>query len=177
MKVYRLAAGVLGFAGSALLLAGCGKPEGTAYTSASKSDVSSAALTKPLPPAPAWAASALGQPVSALVKGSTTCKGAVDVVLKHTPAKGAAGYEVQGWAWDTQGKAPPVRILLTDPTTRVIGTGQVDRDRPDVPQALVDVKTPKVGWTVVTRAAGGLANVVGLTASGALCTIGPAQLS
>ena len=176
LKGCTVTTGALGLAGAAILLAGCGKQEDASYTSSSRSEAAATALKTPLPPAPAWASSALGRPISALVKGSTTCKGAVDVVDKHG-AHGLVGYEVQGWAWDVQGKAAPARILLTDASTHVIGTGEVDRDRPDVPKAQADVKSSKVGWTLVTRATGGLGNVVGLTGAGALCTIGPAQLS
>lgn len=177
LKPCTLAMAALGLAGAATLLAGCGKAENSAYTSSPRDQESQAALSQPLPPAPAWASEVLGRPVSAVAKGSTTCKGAVDVVDKHAPAKGPAGYEIQGWAWDTQGKAAPVRILLTDPGARVIGAGVINRDRPDVPKALVDVKTSKVGWTLVTRATGGMGAVVGMTSTGALCSIGPASLS
>jgi hypothetical protein len=165
---------VVGVAAVTVALAGCGKPENSAYTQSAQND--QVALTTPLPAAPAWAGEVLGKPVSSVVRGATTCKGAVDVTDRHN-SKVAPGDEIQGWAWDVQGKSAPARLLLTDGSAKVIGAGVVNRNRPDVPKALPEVKTPMVGWTVVTRSTSGVANVVGVSASGALCTIGSAQLS
>jgi hypothetical protein len=160
----------------ASLLTGCGKPENSAYTQNYVSPEQEAALKTPLPPGPAWAGTVVGRPVSAIAKGTAACKGAVDLTLKHA-AGGRVGDELQGWAWDPQSKAAPTRVLLTDASAKVIGAGEVDRDRPDVQRAVPAIKTPRVGWTVITRATAGVANVVGVLASGALCTIAPAQLS
>jgi hypothetical protein len=167
---------VLGAAGAAVLLSGCGKPENSAYTSKSQDAAQMAALKTPLPSSPAWAAAVIGRPVSSIAKGQANCRGAVDVTLKHA-AGGRTGDEIQGWAWDLQGKQAPVKILLTDPSAKVIGAGEINRDRPDVPKAVSDVKTSKVGYTLVTRSTAGVGSVVGVTSTGALCNIGAAQLS
>jgi hypothetical protein len=175
MKAAALGSGVATVM-AAGLLAGCGKPENSAYSQTYVSPEQEAALKVPLPPAPAWAGTVVGRPVSSVAKGTAVCKGAVDVTLKHA-AGGRVGDEIQGWAWDTQSKSAPVRLLLTDPSAKIIGAGEVNRDRPDVQRAVPGVKTPRVGWTVITRVTAGVANVVGVLPSGALCTIAPAQLS
>lgn len=173
MKAGLIVTGVA--AAAAALLAGCGKPENSAYTSKPQDEAQTAALKTPLPAAPSWAASVIGRQVSSIAKGQATCRGAVDVTMKHGSG-GRVGDEIQGWAWDMKGKQPPVRILLADPGAKVIGAGDVNRDRPDVPKAVTEVKTSKVGYTLVTRATAGVASVLGVTSTGALCTIGAAQL-
>ena len=80
-------------------------------------------------------------------------------------------------AWDVQGRQAPARVLLTDAGSKVIGAGEINRDRPDVRKGQPEVKSSKVGYTLVTHATSGVASVVGVTGKGALCVIGPAQLS
>ena len=158
-----------------LLLAGCGKSEDASYTTRAQDAAVQAALNTPLPPSPAWAASVLGRPLSAVAKGATTCKGAVDVTMKHAGARG--GNEVQGWSWDEKARQPPARILLVDAASKIVGAGEINRNRPDVPKALAEVKSAKVGWTAITHSVSGVASVMGLSSTGAMCAIGTAQLS
>jgi hypothetical protein len=155
------------------VLGGCGKPENSAYTMSASTPA--ATTSAPLPAAPDWAAGVLGRPVSSFAKGSTVCRGAIDVTTKHVGK--SPGDAIEGWAWDTGAKAPPDRLLLADASAKVIGVGQITRTRPDVPKAVPEVKSPQVGWTVVTRSTKGVGSVLGLSRAGALCTIGPAQLS
>jgi hypothetical protein len=152
------------------MLAGCnGKPE-------EGGDTSNAAQTDPKnppPPYPSWANAMIGRPLAS--NGSTTCKGKIDTVsLKHTGAK--KGSEVQGWAWDEGGAKPFERIVFTNSAGVVIGAGSGGGARPDVPQAVTEVKTPNVGWSGVVGALDGRFKAVGLTASGASCTLDSSTL-
>jgi hypothetical protein len=162
-------------AGVALLvlatLSGCnGKPE---EGSGPGSDAE--LLKTPAPPYPAFAAGMVGKPLSMVSKGSTTCKGKVDMVTaKHSGAR--KGSEVQGWAWDEAGAKPFDRVVFTDPSGTVIGAATVSVVRKDVPGAMKEITNPNVGWTGVIGRLDGTFRAVGLSANSAACTFDTSSL-
>ena len=156
-------------------VAACGKPENDGYTQKSTLTGSGSADQKtPAPPLPAWAAGVMGQPLSSLAKGSVTCRGYIDVAVRHVGAK--PGIAIEGWAWDIKDAKPLSRVLFIDSTSRVIGAAEVGRSRPDVMRAMPMVKSPAVGWSGVTYATSGMISAVGVTAASQTCVLASREL-
>jgi hypothetical protein len=72
------------------------------------------------------------------------CIGFVDVL---SAAEGS-GWSSAGWAWNlAQGEAPQSVVLVGSDDT-VIALAQIDEERPDVAQAILEVTSDRVGWSV-----------------------------
>ena len=151
-------------------LAGCnGKPEDTGQGAASED------VKTPAPPYPAWATAMLGRGLKEVTRGTTSCKGQIDVVsVKHTGVR--PGSEIEGWAWDEKGAQPIAKVLFTNQNDRVIGAADGGRPRPDVKAALPEVKTVAVGWKGVAGATSGDVTAIGMTGGGASCVLSSTSL-
>ncbi len=157
---------------AAAALAGCnGKPEDTGQgDSAETADSKS-----PAPPYPVWAGPMIGKGLTTVTRGTTVCKGQVDLVSrKHTGVR--PGSEIEGWGWDVQGARPLARVLFTDPNDRVVGAANVGAPRPDVVANMPEVKTPAVGWKGVAGTTSGPVTAIGLDAGGASCVLSSVEL-
>ena len=157
----------------ALTTAACnGKPEQDSYTAAEESAVPTVGTTKaPMPAYPDWAGAMIGRSLKDAARPGGVCKGALDVVSsKYVGAR--PGVTVEGWGWDETGARPLARVLLVDPTGRIVGAGVVGALRSDVPKVVSEVKTPAVGWKGVAGVTAGELQAVGVTAAGASCTLG-----
>lgn len=159
-----------------LLLAGCGKPEDArGYTGSVTSTADTEEVKTPAPPVPAWAAPLMGHSVREASKGTAVCKGMLDTVTRrHTGAR--KGSEIEGWGWDEHGAMPLARVLFTDAGGKVVGGATVGNPRPDVPKAMPEVKTPKVGWRGVADVVSDQVQAVGVTAAGGTCVLGETNL-
>ena len=155
-------------------LAGCnGKPEDTGQSSGAPAPA--APVKGPAPAYADWVAPMLGHKVTEFAKVTTPCLGSFDVAGTRyvgPPAK----VDVAGWGWDQTGKRPIARVVLTNEDGRIVGGAVTGVNRPDVPAAVPEVKTPAVGWKGIAQASSGDITAVGLTASGGFCTLGTTTL-
>jgi hypothetical protein len=148
----------------AAVLSGCGKDRDDAPAEVA------AKSTAPLPALPEWAKPLMGKTLQDF-PSSKACKGAFDAVkVRH--AGTPSGVEVEGWAWLTDQKAAPIQILFVDIGGDIVGAGQTTMDRPDVPKAVSDVTTAKVGWHGVVQAASGKITALAALPDRALCPVG-----
>jgi hypothetical protein len=117
----------------------------------------------------------MGKDFSVLARSPGKCTGKVDLVSeRHIGAN--PGSEIEGWAWDLDGKRPVSRVLLLDQSNRVVGAADAGRLRPDVPKAIKDVTTPAVGWKGVAHLTSGVVTAAAITADNTSCIIGSIDL-
>ena len=167
----------LALAAVAGLVAACnGKPEDMGYTGGDTQAASPTKQTKsPLPPYPGWAQAMIGHRLSDVAKATSPCQGALDLVsTRHVGAH--PGVELLGWGWDQQGKRPPAHVVFTDMNGTIVGAGDIDRQRIDVPKAIPGVTTAQVGWTGQAGVVSGELNAIGLTSAGTSCVLGVTTL-
>jgi hypothetical protein len=147
-----------------LALAGCG-PFGAKQKAKE--------LAGPLPPLPAWAGPYMYQPLSAAFTAQTgNCVGNAERVVRRY-AGPPAGAMVAGWGWDTAGKRRIERVILVDPTQRIVGAGEGGLVRADVPRGRPDIADPQTGWRGVTSQLWGGVEAYGLVDGGrAVCPLG-----
>ncbi len=149
-----------------VMLTGCGKDKDDAAGAPEVAVKSTAAL----PDLPDWAKPLMGKTLQDFPT-SKACKGAFDVVkVRHAGEK--PGVEAAGWAWLTEHKAAPVQLLFADIGGDIVGAGETSIDRPDVPKALSDVTTTKVGWRGVIRATSGKITALAALPDRSLCAVG-----
>jgi hypothetical protein len=53
---------------------------------------------------------------------------------------------VAGWAWDSFHQSGPETVILVDPALRIAGVARNIFERPDVRQAIPEVRSLRVGW-------------------------------
>ena len=150
----------------ALAVAACGKDPGDLPPPAPPAPPSTSA---PLPAFPSWAQPLIG--TKAAAPTASGCLGAFDVVVtRHIGA--APGVEAEGWGWLSQSKAAPSHILFVDYESRIVGAAETVRDRPDVPKAIPDVSTQRVGWHGSIGLTNGDVKALALLPDNSTCLLG-----
>ena len=164
-------------AGLSAAIAACDQPEwrGLSVTEAVNGE-SHPQSSDPLPQPPAWLQPLQGQPLRAGVSKEVDCKGnAENVALIY--AGQPNGVRIAGWAWGSDERAPPPRILIVDSSARIVGGGETGLERLDVPTALPEVTSNYTGWWALTSQLSGSVEVYGLMADGkSICRVGKLDL-
>jgi hypothetical protein len=90
----------------------------------------------------------VGKPVERLftVDPARSCMGAFDSVTP-IPSQIRPGWRVSGWAWDRLRQTGPGTVILVDPTQRIAGVVKNPVEREEIPLAISEVRSSRVGWT------------------------------
>jgi hypothetical protein len=72
--------------------------------------------------------------------------GAFDSVTP-IPSQIRPGWRVSGWAWDRLRQTGPGTVILVDPTQRIAGVVKNPVEREEIPLAISEVRSSRVGWT------------------------------
>jgi hypothetical protein len=153
---------------AALALSGCG-PFGAKQAAKQ--------VPGPLPALPAWAGPYMYKPLGAAFTAQNgNCIGNAERVVRRY-AGPPAGAMVAGWGWDLAAKQRIQRVILVDPTQRIVGAGEGGLMRADVPRARPDVTDPQTGWRGLTSQLWGGVMAYGLVDEGrAVCPLGKVGL-
>lgn len=128
------------------------------------------AVERPPPAQPSWAAPLAGRSLASVFPATDICAGAIDRVSDRF--HGAR--RLVGWGWDQTRGAAVARLAVVDPAGAMVGFGEGGTERPDVPVARPEVRSPRTGWTALAPTGGGY-SVYGVDpASGAACRLGAA---
>jgi hypothetical protein len=142
-------------------VAGCARPEWTdperskgARTLPAPARAAIPMVKEPPPPFPGWVEALMGQPLRTAFPGQGACQGNTDAIAWAYPGRPGVAVLV-GWAWDTTAKAPPARVVLTDPDGMIVGGGATGVARLDVPKAMPAVTSTTTGWQALSPVLGG----------------------
>jgi hypothetical protein len=126
----------------------------------------------PPPAPPAWAASLQGRAQKEVFPVAAQCIGSVDVRTdRYQGARRAVG-----WAWSRTASQAVAHLAVAGADGRMVGFGEGGIDRPDVPAARPEVRSPKSGWSLVGPAGKGY-TVYGLDeAARSACVVGKLKL-
>ena len=125
----------------------------------------------PVPAAPAWAQALIGKPLREVFPKTGICKGNTDIVQK-TYAGQPAGVQVHGWGWDTAKAAAVQRVVLVDPSMKIVAGGAGGVPRPDVATAVPEITDPKTGWNVDVAIPAGAVDAYGVVGDDSICVLG-----
>lgn len=124
---------------------------------------------------PAWAVSLMDKELAVVFPKEGACKGNIDA-LDQFVERPEPGATLNGWAWNMAAGAPVDRIVFADDEGIIVGAGAGGFERPDVPKAIAEVTTPKVGWRGFATRQQGAVRAFGVVSEGTICNLGRLEL-
>lgn len=98
-----------------------------------------------------WFGTRLGERLVAV--DGARCAGNFDVLTPLADDDGRGG-RIEGWGWDRTAAAAPRGVIVVGRDGVVVGSAAVGIRRPDVPAAVREVTTARVGWSGYAAFAG-----------------------